>query len=102
MGVDHCGHFRKKAIPGWVKKAVVQREGAIPGATTTAHCHYCGCAGEIWWPLTYTGKVGAHVGLINLEFDHVFPEFHGGATSPDNMVIACRPCNRAKRDKVLA
>lgn len=96
------GHFRKQAIPGWVKRQVAERAGAVPDSTTVATCHYCGAEGTIWWPLTYTGKVGTHMILRGLEFDHVHPEFHGGKTVPENMVLACRPCNRAKRDKVLS
>lgn len=99
--LNHRGHFRKAATPGWVKRAVVERVGATPGGTTRAQCHYCGSAGEIWWPLTYTGKVGTHIVLTGLEFDHVHPEFHGGIATPENMVLACVPCNRSKRDKVL-
>ena len=93
--------FKKAVIPGWVKRAVVERVGAIPGATTPATCHYCGWEGEVWWPLTYTGKVGAHMVTSPLEFDHVHPESKGGPTVPENIVLACRPCNRAKGSKVL-
>lgn len=98
---DRHGHFIKTAIPGETKKAVVRRAGATPGGTTVATCHYCGAVGEIWWPLTYTGRIGSHIVLDGLEFDHVYPESKGGASTPDNIVLACRPCNRGKRDKVL-
>lgn len=101
MRRDHRGHLVKAAIPGWVKREVVLRLGATPGTTSPAACHYCGAAGDIWWPLTYTGRVGAHMVLTGLEFDHVYPESRGGATTPDNLVLACRPCNRAKGSKVL-
>lgn len=92
--------YKKKAIPGAAKVAVVIRAGAKPGQTTPAACHYCGRAGEIWWPLTYTNKVGTHMVTKGLEFDHVHPEFHGGQSTPENLVLACRPCNRAKGAKV--
>jgi 5-methylcytosine-specific restriction endonuclease McrA len=100
--LDRHGHFRKKAIPGIVKRAVVEAVGAIPGTTSAANCHYCDSAGEIWWPFTYTGKVGSHMVLTGLEFDHVYPEFHGGPTTAENIVLACRPCNRRKGFKVSA
>lgn len=94
--------YKKRAIPGWVKIAVAQRYGAVPGRSDNpGQCHYCGSPGSIWWPLTYTQKVGSHMVLTGLEFDHVFPEFHGGQSVPENIVLACRPCNRSKRDKVL-
>lgn len=98
---DHRGHFVKRAIPGSVKQVVVERAGATPGTTSPIECHYCGREGTIWWPLTYTGKVGSHMVMRGFEFDHVYPESKGGATTPENIVISCRPCNRSKKDKVL-
>lgn len=35
----------------------------------------------------------------DLTFDHVVPRAHGGATSWDNIVAACWPCNMAKEAK---
>jgi 5-methylcytosine-specific restriction endonuclease McrA len=98
---DSRGHFIKAAIPGWVKREVVERAGAQPGHTTPAACFYCGSQGSIWWPLTYTGRVGSHMVTRGLEFDHVHPESLGGATTPENIVLACRPCNRGKGSKVV-
>jgi hypothetical protein len=91
----------KTAIPGLSKVAVARRYGAQPGQTTPAVCFYCAAAGEIWWPLTYTGRVGSHMVTPGLEFDHVYPESRGGTHAPESLVLACRPCNRAKKDKVL-
>jgi 5-methylcytosine-specific restriction endonuclease McrA len=92
--------FKKRAIPGPSKIAVARRFGAVPGQTTSASCVYCGFDGEIWWPLTYTGKVGSHMVTSGLEFDHIYPESKGGTSDPENLTLACRPCNRAKKDKV--
>lgn len=44
-------------------------------------CSYCG------------GRGG------QLECDHIVPRSKGGDHSPGNLTTACRPCNRAKRDK---
>jgi hypothetical protein len=44
-------------------------------------CRYCGERGK------------------KLECDHVTPLSRGGSDEDDNLVTACRPCNRAKRDK---
>lgn len=44
-------------------------------------CRYCGDRG---------GK---------LECDHVFPVSRGGGHEDDNLVTACLPCNRKKRDR---
>jgi 5-methylcytosine-specific restriction endonuclease McrA len=43
-------------------------------------CQYCGN--------TYASP--------DLTFDHVIPKCHGGATSWDNVVAACSPCNTRK------
>lgn len=36
------------------------------------------------------------------EFDHATPLSRGGSNSPSNIVLACRTCNRDKRDKTAA
>lgn len=46
------------------------------------NCYYCGCTFE------YTRK----------EVDHYVPLAKGGPHSLDNLVIACKSCNSAKRD----
>jgi len=92
--------YKKRAIPGASKIAVARRVGAIPGQTVSANCAYCGAGGEIWWPFTYTGKIGSHMVTAGLEFDHIYPESKGGSSDPENLTLACRPCNRAKKDKV--
>lgn len=33
------------------------------------------------------------------EIDHVIPLSRGGSNLPDNLVVACRPCNRSKQSK---
>lgn len=93
--------YRKRAIPGPVKVAVIRRYGAKPGGTTQAACYRCGNPGLIWWTLTFTGKIGCHITLRGLEFDHIYPEFRGGESIPENLDLACLPCNRGKRDKVI-
>ena len=46
-------------------------------------CRYCGTRGE------------------RLECDHVVPVSRGGETTLENLVTACRPCNRSKGAKPL-
>ena len=36
---------------------------------------------------------------LELEADHVFPVSRGGVSLPVNLVVACKDCNRRKRDK---
>lgn len=93
---DRRGHFKKAAIPGWAKKEVALRAGARPGETVPVPCHYCGALGSIWWMLNQNGTPSSHVVGRGLEFDHVVAEFNGGPSTPDNLVLACRPCNRGK------
>lgn len=45
---------------------------------------------------TYCGERGGQ-----LECDHIHPLSRGGSNDDDNLTTACRPCNRAKRDKTL-
>lgn len=101
--MSHAGasRFKKKAIPAASKIQVAYRIGCEPGQSSPIECTYCMAEGELWWPLTYTGKVGGHMIAKGFEFDHVYPESKGGSSEPDNLVIACRACNRAKKDKVL-
>jgi hypothetical protein len=35
-----------------------------------------------------------------VEFDHVIPFSRGGPATPDNLRVACRSCNRKKRDSL--
>lgn len=35
------------------------------------------------------------------EIDHVVPVSRGGSSDAGNLVLACRPCNRSKRDKLV-
>ena len=51
-------------------EALLERDG--PG------CSYCGQAAVIY------------------EVDHFIPRSRGGSDTMDNLVLACRPCNRAK------
>lgn len=36
------------------------------------------------------------------EIDHIHPWSRGGTDDRENLTLACRPCNRSKRDKTLA
>lgn len=35
------------------------------------------------------------------EIDHIIPWSRGGGNHRDNLTLACRPCNRSKRDKTV-
>ena len=51
-------------------------------------CVYCGSTAE---------TAGSH-----LHLDHLVPRVAGGADTADNLVLACRSCNRAKSDDALS
>jgi 5-methylcytosine-specific restriction endonuclease McrA len=55
------------------RRAVFARDGH--------RCQYCGASAE--------------------NIDHVIPKSKGGPHAWDNVVAACRPCNTAKRDRML-
>ncbi|MGN2640552.1 TerD family protein [Nocardia takedensis] len=67
------GRLDSRSIPQEVKAEVWQRDGG--------RCVECG---------------SGHY----LEFDHVIPHSRGGATSPSNLQILCRSCNRAKGARI--
>lgn len=37
---------------------------------------------------------------VSFEVDHIIPEFRGGETKLDNLILACRSCNRSKGIKI--
>ncbi len=82
--------FKKKAIPAASRRGLAAANGAVPLRTTEASCHYCGAPGRIHWITT------SWVWFEKLEMDHVHPESLGGDSSPANLVLACRRCNRSK------
>lgn len=90
----------KKSIPLATRRAVAAAAGCEPGQVGfTASCRYCGATGQIsWFPLS-NGKPGSWVHFLGLELDHVVAEAHGGSSEPDNIVLACQPCNRRKHTK---
>ena len=44
---------------------------------------------------------GARPPKQELTIDHVFPKVHGGKTTWENVVCACKPCNLRKGSKLL-
>ena len=79
--------YKKKAIPEKVRREVIERDRGI--------CRYCG----------KPGRVSRHSNTVWIgiehEIDHVLPECLGGEATYENLVIACRHCNRTKSSKTL-
>ncbi|HMM41916.1 MAG TPA: HNH endonuclease signature motif containing protein [Thermomicrobiales bacterium] len=88
---------RKLAIPQSVRRAVALKYGCDPGETKDVSCYYCGLPGRIHWHRRKDGKPSAWVSFT-LELDHFEAESAGGKGVADNIVLACRECNRSKRD----
>jgi 5-methylcytosine-specific restriction endonuclease McrA len=87
------GLFKKRAIPARVRRDVAARHGGRPNEQTEIKCHYCGAHGSMFW-FRYSRGLGWP--SFSLELDHVEPESVGGETTAENIVLACRPCNRGK------
>jgi 5-methylcytosine-specific restriction endonuclease McrA len=64
--------FRRRSALN--RRAVFARDGG--------RCQYCGAAAE--------------------SIDHIVPRAKGGQHTWENVVAACRPCNTAKRDRLLS
>lgn len=94
-GAPEIRPYRKRAIPQATRRAVALRNGCRPGESAVAGCHWCGAEGRIYWSRRSDGKPSGWV-TFSHELDHVVPEFVGGASDPDNIVLACRPCNRRR------
>lgn len=62
----------RKPIPNYVRFQVFKRDKFT--------CQYCGASG------------------CDLEIDHIEPVANGGSDDMDNLITACKACNRGKRD----
>ena len=92
--------YRKKGVSNAGRRAVAAKYGCPPGEELPASCFYCDSPGVIhWWPNYSNGKPSAWVSFSGLEVDHFEPERAGGTDDAGNLVLACRPCNRAKKDR---
>ena len=58
-------------------------------------CQYCGIKAGQYHP-EYRKKLSIE---DHLTLDHIMPKSRGGATHPRNLVTACFPCNRDKKDR---
>jgi hypothetical protein len=91
--------FKKRAMPNAVRRGVAIKYGGRPGEQTSVPCHYCSAPGRIYWRLRFDGTPDCWVAFDH-ELDHVVPEFHGGESTVEIIVLACRPCNRGKGARV--
>jgi hypothetical protein len=89
------------------KSAVLARDGY--------HCRFCGLPvippairdvmrrtypHAVSWGST-TGSQHAAFQCLWLQFDHVLPNSRGGASTVDNVVVTCAPCNFGRMETTL-
>lgn len=89
----------KRKIPGVIKAQAAFYQGAVQGGISMVRCAYCEATGTVAWPMDRHGSPALWCSSRELEFDHVIPESKGGDESLDNIVLACRRCNRRKGDR---
>ena len=95
----------RKSVPLHLQYAVIGRDGTT--------CQYCGKIGVFvmrYGKPAVVENVGNIQGLSEMEFyngrgvikfeiDHIVPVFKGGENVINNLILSCRRCNRAKRDR---
>lgn len=84
-----CNSARHNNRPG--RESLSKRLGKVARqikARDEHRCQYCGATAE---------TSGAH-----LHLDHLTPKAHGGRDVAENLVLACRSCNSARKDMPLS
>lgn len=89
---------RKLSIPLEVRRELAKKYGCAIGGTKDITCYYCGEPGTIHWWTLFSGKPSMWV-TFTLEVDHFVSEDSGGKGVVENLVLACRRCNRKKSTK---
>lgn len=90
---------RKLAIPAESRRRVAAKYKCEPGETSDASCYFCGQPGQVHWPRLHSGRPGSWVCFSGLEIDHFEPDSTGGSSDETNLILSCRGCNRARRDR---
>lgn len=83
--------YRKAPISNAVRREVARRYGATPGREVEVACYYCGAVGTAW----LSGERG-WASFPGMHLDHLEPEYLGGLSVAENIVVACRSCNLRK------
>lgn len=91
--------IRARQVPAASRRAVAIREEVAPGEATTIRCSYCPATAVATWPLNLNGSPSYWPLFGGFTLDHVLAVANGGSDDPENLVIACGPCNVAKLDR---
>jgi 5-methylcytosine-specific restriction endonuclease McrA len=91
----------RRHIRASTKAAVLRRHDCQPNRELmTVYCWYCMAEGLLFWTIA----PGETYGFIRLEdgfeWDHIIPVSRGGTNEPENIEIACHPCNASKFNHV--
>ena len=86
-------NYKKTAVPLVARRELAKKYGLDGKGQVGAACYWCGADGYIHWVNGYW------VTFDSLEIDHFIPEIHGGSHHADNLVLACRRCNRQRKDR---
>lgn len=73
MRAEESGRPTRAGIPTELRRVVFERDGG--------RCVECG-------------------GSFDIQYDHILPVAHGGATTLENLQILCAECNRRKSDSI--
>jgi HNH endonuclease len=73
MRAEENGRPTRAPIPTELRRAVFERDGG--------RCVECG-------------------GAFDIQYDHILPVAHGGATTLQNLQLLCAECNRGKSDSI--
>jgi 5-methylcytosine-specific restriction endonuclease McrA len=86
--------YKRPSIPVAIRRELAVRHGCNPGELVRVKCN-CGHEGFICWIIRGRQKLG-WVQISDLEIDHIKPLFLGGLSTPENVQLLCRACNRRK------
>lgn len=85
---------RKEVIRAEDRRAVALKYGCEPGGTKEVACYFCEAPGRIYWHALSDGRPSWWVTFPDLELSHWIAESEGGPATSENLVLACRACNR--------
>ena len=90
MAINKKTGYKKTLIPIHLRRAILFRDK-----------NTCQCCGKKGNPGHFKDRVNEIIygKEIAFEIDHIVPEYLGGKTVLDNLLLSCRNCNRAKGHK---
>jgi 5-methylcytosine-specific restriction endonuclease McrA len=111
--VDNVSRVARRKITPAMRRQVARRYGLTDdGVEHNLWCAYCGAPGTMTWypagtPIRVAGDREATPApysfvVTDLDYDHVDALSKDGANTPENLLLACGPCNASKHDRPLS